>query len=193
MTILEKKYAETVIGQLSRPQVLTKAAEAIQRIHVITGWSVPDDKTYTKILIEEFSLKLVEGFPNLNFQEVVYAFRKNGIGVKDWGKNMNLELIVQVLAQYSEERKQLSMQEERMRDNPTQRIYSEDEIRNDYRANVEAFYQRCRRGVIPPEDLPDYFKEILVYDKLIHPDSNDLHAFFADCLQNGFLNIYVKS
>lgn len=189
---IEKKYAEPTIGQMNQPQVFTKAAEAVQRIHVITGWNVPDDKTYTKILIEELSLKLIEDFPNLNFTEVVYAFRKNGIGIKDWGKHMNLELICQVLAQYSEERKRISAEEERNATKPVQRIYSEEEIRNEYRFGVEAFYQRCINGVRPPDELPDYFKEILVHDGLIHPDSNDLHAFFADWLNNGHSNIYVK-
>ena len=70
-------------------ELLTKVAECLSRIHIITGWNLPDDRNYTKGLTEEFILKLKEDFFMLNFSEILYAFRKNGLGIKDWGKNMN--------------------------------------------------------------------------------------------------------
>lgn len=189
--VIEKKYADPQIGRLTDSEIFTRAAEAVQRIHIITGWNIPDDKSYTRILVEELSTKLKEDFTNMNFQEVVYAFRKNGLGIKDWGKNMNLDLICEVLTQYCDERRRISAQEERFTHEPEQRIYTTEEIENMFREDVEAFYQRCLRGVTPPAVLPDYYKDILVKDKLIHPDS-DLHAFFSHCINSGQRNIYIK-
>lgn len=192
VAVIEKKYAEKQIRELQQSELNAKTADAILRIHVITGWNIPDDKNYSRILHEELTQKLKEGFPMLNFQEVVYAFRKNGLGIKDWGKNMNIDLICEVLSQYTTERERISFDEERLKDKPVQIIYTPEELLNIQRADVEAFYQRCLNRIIPPNELPGYFKDILVHDKFISEDSNDLHAFFAWHINNGSKNIYLK-
>lgn len=79
-----------------------------------------------------------------------------------------------------------------IKEQPVQKIYTPEQLLDIQRADIEAFYQRCRNGVIPPNELPEYFKDVLVHDKLISEDSNDLHAFFSWHLNNGSENIYLK-
>lgn len=161
------------------------------KIHIITGWQLPP-ADFLDILIDQFSKKLLEDYPQLNVDEVEYAFRSIGTGVKDWGKSMNLSLIDEVLREYCNTRFELSQQEERATDKPVQKLYTQEQLDNMHREDIENFYQRCLRGITPPRELPEYYKEILVKDRLIHPDSNDLHAFFAWNLNNGSKNIYVE-
>jgi hypothetical protein len=190
--VVEKKYASPAIKNLPAPQLLAKVVESIKRIHVITGWVIPEDADYIKILSEELLLKLKEDFSDLNFDEIAFAFRKNGVVVKDWGKAMNLELVVQVLSEYVADRERISGIEERLKSKPVQRIYTQEELDNLHRQDVEAFYQRCLNGVMPPAELPEYYKSILVKDGLLHQESDDLHAFFAYMIERGYEKIYVK-
>jgi len=87
------------------------AKALIAKIHVITGWTIPEDELLT-ILIDQFIKKIMEGYRNVNPDEFEFAFRSNGGGVKDWGKNMNLSLIDEVMAPYLSTRYDLSLQEE---------------------------------------------------------------------------------
>jgi hypothetical protein len=84
------------------------------KIHVITGWTIPTEDELLMILIDQFRKHLLEQYPDLNADEVEYAFRKTGTVTKDWGKAMNLNLIDQVLLQYVDERYQVSLSEERL-------------------------------------------------------------------------------
>lgn len=175
---------------MSDPELLTESARSLRVIHVITGWNIPEDEEYMKILLEQFSLKMQESFPNLNFKEIQAAFRKNGIGVKDWGKNMNLDLICSVLGQYSAERSDASAIEEQVTYEPVQRLYSDEEMDNESRELTEVFYQRIRRGVLLP--VPDFARSILVKDGFIEkPDQAD--QFFVDRLNKGSRGIYEKA
>jgi hypothetical protein len=191
--IIEKKYAEKRIQELTDDEITFKAADSIMRIHIITGWTLPDNETYSEILNEEFTLKLKESFSNLNFQEVVFAFRRLGVGVKDWGKSMNLDLICEVLVNYISERERLSFEEEKLKHQPEQKTYTAEELDNMHRADVEAFYQRCLKGIIPPNELPTYYLNILIKDGYMADGSDDLHGFFAYWIGKGYKNIYLKS
>ena len=193
LTVIEKKYSAPRVCQMADPEILAKVVDAVKRIHVITGWTIPEDESYIKILAEEFKAKLVEDFPNINFEEITHAFRKNGLGVKDWCKIMNLQMIFEVLDEYMTERRKASEKEERLKNKPVQKIYTLDELEDFQRGHIEAFYQRCLKGVLPPSELPEYFLPILVKDGLISAESNDLHAFFADRINEGYKNIYLKA
>lgn len=81
------------------------------KIHVITGWNFPSETEYREILRDQFRKKLLESYPNVNCDEVEFAFRKN-TSVKDWGKNMNIALIDEVLIPYLNERFEASKLEE---------------------------------------------------------------------------------
>lgn len=151
---------------------------------------MPDDKEYIKILIEQFVLKLKESFSNLNFDEILAAFRKNGLGVKDWGKNMNLDLICTVLADYTNSRIEASLAEERMKEKPVEISYTEEQLQDFKRQWAEEYYQRIRSGRL--EAVPDYVRDIIVVDKYISkPEQAD--SFFVKWLNSGKENLYVKS
>lgn len=73
---------------------------------------------------------------------------------------------------------------------PKQTIYTQDDLDNLHRGDVENFYQRCRQG-IAPNTVPDYYKDILVKDGLMKEDEN-ITAFLVNRLGNASKNIYVK-
>lgn len=185
--MLQLKYVSKPIGTFLNH---TWCKALLLKIHVITGWKIPDDEMLD-ILIDQFSKKMLEDYPQLNVDEIEYAFRSIGTKIKDWGKSMNLSLIEEVLSDYASERYELSQREERKKNEPVQKIYSIEELENIQRADIEAFYQRCLSGVIPPNELPEYYLPLLIKDGFLSADSNDLHAFFAWKLNRGDGNVYV--
>lgn len=162
----------------------------LMKIHVITGWIIPEADLLT-ILIDQFQKKLIESYPQMNIDEVEYAFRNYGTAVKDWGKAMNLSLIDEVLVPYLVERKRLSHElEERNADPPEQVQYTDEQLFNFHRQWTEEWYQRIRRGQV--ETVPDYTKHILVRDKVIH-QVEQAEAFIVYCLNSGREHLYEKS
>lgn len=187
--MIELKYKSAPIGKLENIESWGKAL--MVKIHIITGWVLPD-QTLISIFIDQFTKKLLEEYAHLNVDEVEYAFRSTGTTVKDWGKSMNLALIDEVLRPYSAQRFEASAAEERAKWQPEQKVYSLQELEDFQRENIEAFYQRCLNGILPPDELPAYFHTILVKDGLIAPETDDLHAFFAYRINAGYKNIYKK-
>jgi hypothetical protein len=72
-----------------------------------------------------------------------------------------------------------------------QKIYTDEQIENEIRGDIEAFYQRCRKG-ITPYSLPDYFKPVLVKDGLMKEEER-LAEFFTRKLGIGQQNLYIKN
>lgn len=159
---------------MTGPELTSKAAQCLLRVHVITGWNLPDDQNYIQLLTEEFCKKLQEDFETFNFCEIVYAFRKS-VGIKDWGKNMNLELVCQVLSSYSLEHSRVSLEEEKLIQ-PVQKIYSDEEILNERRSHIELAFQAMRKGKLPI--LHDYFIEVLTGDSYLNPEET-IQEFFV--------------
>lgn len=160
------------------------------KIHVITGWIIPDAELLT-ILIDQFQKKMVESYPNTNPQEIEYAFRNFGTTVKDWGKAMNLSLIDEVMIPYLEERKRIShAYEERAAPVPEQQVMTDAQILDYQRQRTEEFYQRIRRGRV--EQVPEIAVEALLADGLIGK-REDADLFFVNKLNAGAANIYVKN
>lgn len=79
-----------------------------------------------------------------------------------------------------------------VKDEPVQKIYTLDELDDIHRGHVEAFYQRCLKGIIPPAELPEYYLTILIKDGYLAEGSDDLHGFFAYWINRGYKNIYTK-
>lgn len=77
----------------------THALALMIKIHVITGWVVPEGPLQTA-LENQFEKHLLENYADVNPDEVEFAFRKWGTTTKDWGKQMNLSLIDEVLLPY---------------------------------------------------------------------------------------------
>lgn len=166
------------------------AKALLLKIHVITGWVIPDSTELLNILIDQFQKKLEENYPHLNVDEIEFAFRQSGTTIKDWGKQMNLALIDEVLIPYTDHRVLLSRDEERKAPPPEQKIYTQAQLDDFDREDVENFYQRCRNGQIP-YSLPEYFKDILVKDGLMSKDQR-LEEFFQHRLGKGSEKIYEK-
>lgn len=82
------------------------------KINVITGWKFPDKDEHQHILEDQFEKKLIESYPLINADEVEFAFRN--YPVKDWGKNMNLNLVDEVMGPYLLERFEVSQVEDRL-------------------------------------------------------------------------------
>lgn len=189
VAILEKKYSDTPISKMTDPEILTKAAECILRIHVITGWNLPDDKAYIQVLTEEFVLKLKEDFYMLNFSEITFAIRRAS-GKKDWGKNMNLELISTVLGEYCHERERLSSEEERFLPPPEQKILTSDQLDDLTRKDIQLAFKCMKNGRIPII-TEESFIEVLTKDNLLKEGEN-ISDFFVRALGSGQEDIYVK-
>ena len=85
-------------------QLVLHAQALLLKIHVITGWRIPENETLLTVLQDQFYKKLIEDYANVNVQEIEYAFRRFGTAIKDWGKDVNLNLIDTVMVQYLAER-----------------------------------------------------------------------------------------
>lgn len=188
--VIKLKYQSKQIGLMTEQEVGLWSKTLLLKIHVITGWTIPDSDLLI-ILVDQFQKKLIESYPNMNADEIEYAFRQSGTTVKDWGKAMNLSLIDEVLIPYLDERKRLShAYEERKAPPPDQVILTDEQLEDIQRGDIENFYQRIRDGRVP-HNLPDYFKPVLVKDGLMKQE-DDLSSFFVQRLGKGFENIYVK-
>ena len=180
--IIQAKYASKPICKMDPSELLTNSIISLKRIHVITGWVIPNDPDYVRILGEEFSLKLKEDFYMLNFDEIRLAYRKL-IGRQDWGKNMNLELLSDVLGAFCAERSRVSDEERKLRQvEPPQKIYTDEEINNQRRGEFEKAYQAMRQGHLPI--IYDYYEELLVLDGIL-PLGENLHEWISNQLNKG--------
>ena len=189
--MIELKYSDTPISMMADVELRIRLLKVLKRIHVITGWNLPQDQEYTALLLDELHAKLKESFDMLNLREIVAAFRENGIGVKDWGKNMNLDLVCNVLGVYCEKRARVSMEEERLQNPPEQKIYTEDQILNERRGHIEMAFQAMKRGHLPV--LHEYFPEVLHHDGFIEEATEELmNELFVQALNRGLENIYQK-
>lgn len=177
---------------MSEKEVLVWGKTLLLKIHVITGWNIPASDLLI-ILVDQFQKKMIESYPDMNVDEIEFAFRQSGTTVKDWGKAMNLSLIDEVLIPYLDERVRLShAHEERKAKPPDQVILTDKELDDIHRQDVENFFQRCRNGKIPGNDLPVYFSGILKKDRLLITGET-VADFFVRRLGNGSKNIYIRS
>jgi hypothetical protein len=186
--ILAKKYAAPRLETLNPVDLNTACRVLLLKIHVITGWVIPANELMI-ILVDQFSKKLSESYGMLNVEEIEYAFRNQGTIIEDWGKEMNLNLLDKVLIPYLNQRLQVSQMEERKKDPPVQKVYTDQELDDLHRGDVEAFFQRCRSGIVPT-GIPSYFKDILEKDGLLKDES--VEVYFTRKLGDGSLNIYTK-
>jgi ASC-1-like (ASCH) protein len=81
---------------------------------------------------------------------------------------------------------------ESIREEPLkQEVLTDQQLQDIHRGDIEAFYQRCRNGVVP-YNTPDYFKEILVKDGLMNQDE-EVSSFFVQRLGKGLEHIYLPN
>ncbi|OLY92480.1 hypothetical protein BUE76_11720 [Cnuella takakiae] len=118
--MLVKKYAKPQFRHLGKADMYTTCELLLIKIHVITGWPIPDNEDLMTVLTDQFMQLLLEDYPEMNADEVEYAFRHYGATgeIKDWGKSMNLTLIQQVLIPYLNKRYDLGQVERRAKEQP---------------------------------------------------------------------------
>jgi len=109
--ILELKYRSTTFAKMLPEKLLHEATVLLLKIHVITGWEIPQ-KELMNILIDQFTKKILESYSNLNVDEIEFIFRNKPIEIKEWGKAMNISLMDEVIIPYMEKRFELSKVEE---------------------------------------------------------------------------------
>jgi len=105
--LITRKYQALPFLKMNESELINAANLALIKIHVITGWNFPQEKEYQNILKEQFRKKIMESYPLVNVVEIEFAFRNNTT-VKDWGKNMNICLIDEVMQPYLSERAEAS-------------------------------------------------------------------------------------
>lgn len=134
MQILEVKYSAERIGDIDLLQLDNKVKIVMLRIHVITGWTIPIHEMMD-VFIDEFRTLLLQEYNDLNFEEILFAFRKYKHIVEDWGKEMNLKIIGTILDAYGEDRYDAGLLEERLKMEDRQPLlefkpkeYTDDEI-----------------------------------------------------------------
>lgn len=71
---------------------------------------------------------------------------------------------------------------------PAQTIYTDQQLEDQQRGDIEAFYQRLRKGQIPYR-IPEYFKPLLVKDGLM-TEGQEMAAFFSEKLGKGIEKLY---
>ena len=91
-------------------EIITASKFALLKINVITGWKLPEGDIL-KILIGQFIKFMLESYPTMNADELEFAFRNKDGRVKDWGKEINLSMLDEVLTPYMGKRATLSEME----------------------------------------------------------------------------------
>lgn len=96
---------------MSEEQIDVFGTAMLLKISVITGWTLPTE-ILLNLLEDQFKKKMLESYAECNAEEVEYAFRNYGCYVKDWGKQINLNLIDEVMRPYLAKRREQSVVEE---------------------------------------------------------------------------------
>jgi hypothetical protein len=111
MQILRAKYGATRFRNMNDEQIDLWGDAMLLKIAVITGWTLPTD-ALQNILVDQFKKKMLESYADCNPEEIEYAFRNYGCQMKDWGKQLNLALIDEVIQPYLRKRREQSVVEE---------------------------------------------------------------------------------
>jgi len=131
----------------------------------------------------------LESYPNLNVVEIEYAFRSKATEIKDWGKELNLSLITEVLNAYLyDTRESVQRALESPENHPKPYVYTDEDYKNERRAEIERFYQLKKEGKKNPLWL-ECWDELLVEDGLIK-SVKQKDAFIEYCLNIRHTDLY---
>lgn len=187
--ILATRNTAPAVQKLDPYQLRSALAGLLIRASIITGWPLPKSEVY-QILLDEFEKLLLESYPILNIKDLEYAFRHFG-DEKEYGKEMNLSLIKGVLIDYWVDRQEAVRNAKDKPENAFKEIiYSDEQMENEIRGKIEAFYQLKLKGVKEPLWL-DFWAETLLKDGFIK-DIDQADEFVKFCLDTNCPNIYKK-
>ena len=144
--ILQLKYSKPQIKFIGVSELQLHTQALLLKIHVITGWKLTDDEIKLNILEDQFIHKLKEDYGSVNVDEIEYAFRKYGKHFKEWGKELNLNLIDEVMDEYLKHRNIVSDLEERLLEPPKAEKPTDEQILSDKRESIEEYYQDFLNG-----------------------------------------------
>lgn len=161
------KYAAKPIGDMSEQELSIWSKTLLVKIHVITGWSIPASPEYLSVLKDQVTKHLVESYPQLNPEEIEYAFRQHGTSIEDWGKPLNLNLLDKVLSPYMSNRFYVSGTEEKLA--LQQKLKKQGPPPPDWRMLIELDYDLFLRD-IPLTPIPLGFYDTLVEDGCFEAD-----------------------
>lgn len=114
--MIQLKYKSPAFGIMNKQQLIFNAKTLLTKISVVTGWLIPEDNL--DVLVDAFTKKLILSYPTVNADEVYHAFIIGAAQVKDWGKNLNIGLIDEVMIPYLNNRFELSRIEEQKKQLP---------------------------------------------------------------------------
>lgn len=152
MQMIQVKYKSKPFITLNEPDLLLTAKVLLLKINVITGWVLPDENM--DALVDVFAKKMILSYPNVNQDEVEYAFITEGTTVKDWGKYLNIGLIDEVMIPYTSKRFEVSRIEEQIKSKPKQIEQKEDlgeKAMDDWFKDV---FKKLEQGNYPVEFIP---------------------------------------
>lgn len=167
--VISVKYKSVSFGKMPPEEILYKSKLLLLKIYVITGWQIPESELKT-ILVEQLCRKMIESYPNVNQDEVEYAFRNRDVEVKDWGKNFSITLLDEVMQPYLRKRFELSKIEESIKSKPLHleenKEISDEEMKewiNEWKVKVKSI----KNPVLIPTSFYDWLdkKEIIKLTK----------------------------
>jgi uncharacterized protein YdiU (UPF0061 family) len=200
--ILSLKYSGKQFGQMQPAEVLMNGKALLLKIHVITGWTIPE-KELLNILVDQFTKILCEKYDNLNVGEIEFAFRSKGTGIEDWGKAMNLNLLDKVLTPYLNDRYKISETERQIAYKKSNPHFSLDNL--NHRAMIEEDYQFFLSGKTLLTFPVHYYKILeedgfIKHGAFVHFNGETDEQKRDDCVltvfnvakQSGVENLYKK-
>ena len=116
--LLELKYKSKPFITMADYERVNWAGGLLVRIARITGWVLPKMDEQLDVMVDLFQKKLILSYPTFNPDEVEYAFLTQGTTIKDWGKEMNIALIDEVMIPFTERRYEASRIEEQQKTKP---------------------------------------------------------------------------
>lgn len=151
------------------------------KINAITGWVIPEHNL--EVLLDQFRKKLVESYGNCNPEEIEYAFRNYGTVVKDWGKQMNLSLIDEVMIPYLARRREISDREESIAINKVTQIeYKEDMSQEAMQDWFNETAKKIKAGEMKVDYVPLMLYEFMDANGNISATKEDKHKYLEQAV-----------
>lgn len=167
-SILAVKYAGLPIAKLAPLEMVAMPKALLLKIATITGWVIPEG-VFWEMLVDQFRQLLTEKYSLCNPAEIEYAFRMLGTTVKDWGKNIHLALIDEVMIPYMNRRAEISKQEGAYKLAKLQIKHKEDTTD----AGMEKWLLETKVQNLAVEFLPVMLYDWLVEKKRLAPTKNE--------------------
>lgn len=142
------------------------------KIHAITGWTLPVSDMMN-IFIDQMQKKMQEGYRNVTSEEVEYAFRNRGLDIKDWGKELNLTMIDEIMLPYLSTRSELSKFEEHQKNRPPEIEYKKQLSNEEWDEWIEDI-----KGY-PVDLIPVLCYDYLLRTEKINPDGNKKNEYMS--------------